>query len=77
MEFIVRTVQQAILDKLVADGSCSTRIIPEKAYTLGWQPVWNDKEKFLQNIDDEVQAVKELDKGRGSVFDTLNTSSSK
>ena len=52
-------------------------MIPEKKYALGWQPVWNTEEKFLQSMDDEVLAVQELDRVRSSIFDTLNTTSEK
>ncbi|KAH7329444.1 hypothetical protein B0I35DRAFT_45103 [Stachybotrys elegans] len=39
---------------------CSnTIIIPVKGETIGWKPEWN-KERFLQNLKDEVKDVVEL-----------------
>jgi hypothetical protein len=43
------------------------------AYQLDWQPKW-DKERFLESMDDEIEAVQELDKVKASVFDLLASS---
>ncbi|KAF2664223.1 NAD(P)-binding protein [Microthyrium microscopicum] len=57
---------------LRAMGTTSGQLVPVNAYRLGWQPKW-DKERFLKNIDDEVQAVLDLDKTKvkTTVFDSL------
>ena len=49
-------------------------MIAVNAYKLGWQPSWN-QQKFLESIDDEVQAVQELDTIKPSLFDSLLKSS--
>ncbi|MCJ1457103.1 hypothetical protein MMC28_007469 [Mycoblastus sanguinarius] len=46
-------------------------IVSEKAHSLGWKPVWN-KDRFLQNIDDEIQDVVELGKAKSSLMDSLS-----
>ncbi|MCJ1432429.1 hypothetical protein MMC27_001785 [Xylographa pallens] len=45
-------------------------IISENTPRLGWRPVW-DKDRFLQNIDDEIQAVLDLGKAKSSLMDSL------
>ncbi|MCJ1385555.1 hypothetical protein MMC17_008678 [Xylographa soralifera] len=45
-------------------------IISENTYRLGWKPVWN-KDRFLQNIDEEIQAVLDLGKAKSSLIDSL------
>ncbi|KAI0911677.1 hypothetical protein F4823DRAFT_281942 [Ustulina deusta] len=40
-------------------------------YPLGWQPRW-DQQRFLASMDDEVTATFEHDKGRTTLFDSLN-----
>ncbi|RYC54659.1 hypothetical protein CHU98_g11551 [Xylaria longipes] len=40
-------------------------------YPLGWQPKW-DKHRLLASMDDEVAATLQYDKGRTTLFDTLN-----
>lgn len=51
----------------------SGELVPVNAYQLGWQPKW-DKERFLESMDDEIEAVQELDKVKASVFDLLASS---
>ncbi|KAL9086375.1 MAG: hypothetical protein Q9165_007161 [Trypethelium subeluteriae] len=48
----------------------------EKPYVIGWKPVW-DKEAFLQSINDEIQAVLELNKAKSSLIDSLFESARK
>ncbi|CAI7586243.1 unnamed protein product [Penicillium palitans] len=45
-------------------------IIAEIPHKIGWRPMWN-KERFLQNIDDEIQAVVEHGKAKSSLIDSL------
>ncbi|CAI7569276.1 unnamed protein product [Penicillium discolor] len=45
-------------------------IIAEIPHRIGWRPMWN-KERFLQNIDDEIQAVVEHGKAKSSLIDSL------
>ncbi|KAL9071885.1 MAG: hypothetical protein Q9157_005311 [Trypethelium eluteriae] len=51
-----------------AIGTSSGQLVPVNAYRLGWQPKW-DEERFLASLDDEVQAVQELDTVKSTVFD--------
>ncbi|MBH1945714.1 hypothetical protein I5L01_16010, partial [Erythrobacter sp. YJ-T3-07] len=41
-----------------------------RAQNIGWQPKW-DKKKFLDNIDDEIDAVLEHEKAKSSLIDSL------
>ena len=41
-----------------------------KPYRLGWNPKW-DKRRFLENIDDEIEAVLEHDKAKSSLIHSL------
>lgn len=43
----------------------------ERPQTIGWKPVW-DKERFLQNINDEIDNVVELGKAKSSLIDSLH-----
>ncbi|MCJ1292562.1 hypothetical protein MMC34_004113 [Xylographa carneopallida] len=45
-------------------------VISENTHRLGWRPVW-DKDRFLQNIDDEIQAVLDHGKAKSSLIDSL------
>ncbi|CAI7655918.1 unnamed protein product [Penicillium glandicola] len=45
-------------------------IIAEIPHKIGWRPMWN-KERFMQNIDDEIQAVVEHGKAKSSLIDSL------
>ncbi|CAL5871785.1 uncharacterized protein PFLUO_LOCUS6038 [Penicillium psychrofluorescens] len=45
-------------------------IIAEIPHRIGWRPMWN-KERLLQNIGDEIQAVVELGKAKSSLIDSL------
>ncbi|XXG95183.1 hypothetical protein Hte_001443 [Hypoxylon texense] len=56
-----------------AIGTSSGELVAVNAYRLGWQPKW-DEERFLDSIDDEVQAVLELDNIKPSLFDPVSTS---
>ncbi|KAF2238758.1 hypothetical protein EV356DRAFT_528666 [Viridothelium virens] len=51
-----------------AIGTSSGQLVPVNAYRLGWQPKW-DEETFLASLDDEIQAVQELDTVKSTVFD--------
>ena len=44
--------------------------VPVNAAKLGWKPEW-DQERFFENIDDEVQAVLELDTVKQTIFNSL------
>ncbi|KAI9706233.1 MAG: hypothetical protein M1820_004808 [Bogoriella megaspora] len=45
-------------------------IVSEKPTRIGWKPLWNN-ERFLENIDDEIQAVLDLGKAKSSLIDSL------
>lgn len=45
-------------------------IVPVNAFKVGWQPKWDEK-RFLDSLDDEVQAVLELDTVKSTLFDSL------
>lgn len=45
-------------------------IVAKKARKIGWKPAW-DKDRFLQNIDDEIDAVLELGKAKSGLIDSL------
>ncbi|CZR68672.1 uncharacterized protein PAC_18571 [Phialocephala subalpina] len=51
----------------------SSKSIAENKYKLGWEPKWN-KERFLQSMDDEVQAVIEANGARSSLLDSVYNS---
>lgn len=36
-------------------------------FQLGWEPKWSE-ESFLDNLDDEVQAVLDLDTVKATIF---------
>lgn len=44
-------------------------IVDDKS-RLDWQPAW-DYKRFLDNIDDEIEAVLELGKAKSSLIDSL------
>lgn len=56
----------------LADEWPSGDLVPVNAYRLGWKPKW-DEEQFLASIDDEVQAVLELDTVKATIFDLLTS----
>lgn len=51
--------QSSHAHKLICVGQRMT-VIPEKAPGLGWKPTW-DRAKFLQSMDDEVEAARSVD----------------
>ncbi|KAL9083685.1 MAG: hypothetical protein Q9165_008413 [Trypethelium subeluteriae] len=51
-----------------AMGTSSGQLVPVHAYRLGWQPKW-DEERFLESLDDEIQAVQDLDTVKATIFD--------
>jgi hypothetical protein len=53
-----------------ADFINSGDMVPVNAPRLGWQPKWNE-ERFLENIDAEVQSVLDFDTVPASVYDSL------
>ncbi|KAM5349180.1 hypothetical protein ACJ41O_009003 [Fusarium nematophilum] len=53
-----------------AIGTSSGELVPVNAYKLGWKPKWDEK-RFLDSLDDEIQAVQELDTVKMTLFDTL------
>jgi len=50
--------------------SSGDNITIENGYKIGWQPKWN-KERFLQHVDDEIDAVLELGKAKSSLVDSM------
>ncbi|KAI9832678.1 MAG: hypothetical protein M1819_004263 [Sarea resinae] len=48
----------------------SDTIVSENPYRLGWKPAWS-KDRFLQNVDDEIEAVLQLGKAKSSLVDSL------
>lgn len=54
----------------MSDSRSSENIVCERVYNIGWKPNWN-AERFLQNIDDEIEAVLELDRAKSSLIDSL------
>ena len=61
---------QLIVEGAISDRPSSENIISENKHRIGWNPTWN-KDRFLQNIDDEIQAVLELGKAKSSLIDSL------
>lgn len=55
------------INKLTAG---SGHLIPENALKLGWKPKW-DERRFLDSLDDEIEAVQQLDTVKMSLFDSL------
>ncbi|KAM6511444.1 hypothetical protein FALCPG4_016447 [Fusarium falciforme] len=53
-----------------AIGTSSGHLIPENALKLGWKPKW-DERRFLDSLDDEIEAVQQLDTVKMSLFDSL------
>ncbi|KAI0837093.1 NAD(P)-binding protein [Hypoxylon sp. FL0890] len=53
-----------------AIGTSSGQLVPVNAYRVGWQPKW-DQERFLESMDDEIQAVLELDTVKPTLFDSV------
>ncbi|KAH8659991.1 hypothetical protein BX600DRAFT_467051 [Xylariales sp. PMI_506] len=51
----------------------STNIIPKNREKLGWVPAW-DKERFLKNLDEEIDAVVELGSAKSSLVAALHAS---
>lgn len=41
---------------------------------LGWRPKWDEK-RFMDSLDDEIQAVQELDTVKSTLFDKDKMSS--
>ncbi|KZL68076.1 nad dependent epimerase dehydratase family protein [Colletotrichum incanum] len=56
-------------------GASSPKLLPVNAYKLGWTPKW-DESRFMESIDDEVQAALELDTGATSLYDSLKATNS-
>ncbi|GJC90129.1 hypothetical protein ColLi_12967 [Colletotrichum liriopes] len=56
-------------------GTSSPKLIPLNAYKLGWKPKWGES-RFMESIDDEVQAALDLDTGATSLYDSIQTSKS-
>lgn len=57
-------------EELCLIQKCSDNIIAEIPYRIGWKPEWN-KERFLQSLDNEIDAVLELGKAKSSLIDSL------
>lgn len=57
-------------EKSVSDFNSRENVIAENAYKIGWKPAW-DKERFLESMDDEVEAVIELGKAKSSLIGSL------
>ena len=54
----------------MTDVNCSENIVSENARRIGWRPTW-DKDRFFQNINDEIETVVELGKAKSSLIDSL------
>ncbi|KAF2877675.1 hypothetical protein BDV95DRAFT_602040 [Massariosphaeria phaeospora] len=50
-----------------AMGTFSGELIPVNPGKVGWRPQWDEK-RFLENIDEEIDAVKELDTVKSTLF---------
>ena len=48
----------------------SEDIIPERAFSIGWKPTWNN-DRFLQNINDEIEAVIQLGSAKSSLIESF------
>ncbi|RDW65612.1 hypothetical protein BP5796_10304 [Coleophoma crateriformis] len=48
-------------------------LVTENTYKLGWKPQWNT-ERFLQHLDDEIEAVQELGTAKSSLVASLSQS---
>ncbi|KAI0881295.1 NAD(P)-binding protein [Annulohypoxylon maeteangense] len=53
-----------------AIGTSSGDLVPVHPYQLGWKPQW-DQKRFLESMDDEIQAVLDLDTVKPTLFDSL------
>ncbi|GKU21468.1 unnamed protein product [Fusarium langsethiae] len=49
----------------------SGQLIQTNVYALGWKPKWDSEEKFLNQIDDEINDVQKLDTVKMSLFDSM------
>jgi hypothetical protein len=58
------------MSKSVSNETISGEIVPVNAFKLGWKPKWT-LEMFLDSMDDEIQAVLDLDKGQTNIFDVF------
>jgi hypothetical protein len=56
--------------RVTSNQSCSENIVAENVHKIGWKPVWT-YERFLQNIDDQIQDVVDLGKAKSSLVDSL------
>ncbi|KAI0131869.1 hypothetical protein BJ170DRAFT_691096 [Xylariales sp. AK1849] len=51
----------------------SANVISENMHKLRWRPTW-DKDRLLQDIDDEIQAVLELGEAKSGLIGSLHES---
>ncbi|PSN64073.1 NAD(P)-binding protein [Corynespora cassiicola Philippines] len=60
------------LPRLYVRAMCAAGgdVIPVKANLLGWKPEWNEK-RFMESLDDEIQAVLDLNTTKNTLFETL------
>jgi hypothetical protein len=62
------------VDFLLKESELTTKfssdLIAENRNKVGWKPTWN-KERLLQNIDVEVQAVIDLGQAKSSLIDSI------
>lgn len=54
----------------MSDLNASENITAQRPNEIGWKPKW-DKDRFLKNIDDEIQAVLEEGQAKSSLIDSL------
>lgn len=59
-----------VLDEPCPKSAPSDTFAPENAPKLGWKPAW-DNARFLEHIDDEVEAVLELGQAKSSMKGSL------
>ncbi|KAH8678427.1 hypothetical protein BX600DRAFT_452050 [Xylariales sp. PMI_506] len=55
-------------------GPNDADIVPVHAYQLGWQPKWDEK-RFLESLEQEVEAVLQWDVVKPTIFNSLLSSS--
>ncbi|RSM08477.1 hypothetical protein CDV31_008114 [Fusarium ambrosium] len=53
-----------------AIGTSSGHLISKNPLKLGWKPKWDEK-RFLDSLNEEVEAVQQLDTVKMSLFDSL------